>query len=37
VVQLEQAHAKAEADAQRDLRSEERAAISTLSQDLPAI
>jgi hypothetical protein len=37
VAQLEQAHAKAEADAQWDLTSEERAAISTLSQDLPAI
>jgi hypothetical protein len=37
VEELEQAHAKAEADAQWDLTSEERAAISTLSQDLPAI
>jgi DNA invertase Pin-like site-specific DNA recombinase len=37
VAQLEQAHAKAEAEAQWDLTSEERAAISTLSQDLPAI
>jgi DNA invertase Pin-like site-specific DNA recombinase len=37
VDQLEQAHAKAEAEAQWDLTSEERAAISTLSQDLPAI
>ncbi len=37
VAQLEQAHAKAEADAQWDLTSEERAAISALSQDLPAI
>ena len=37
VAQLEQAHVKAEADAQWDLTSEERAAISTLSQDLPAI
>jgi DNA invertase Pin-like site-specific DNA recombinase len=37
VAQLEQAHAKAEADAQWDLTSEERAAIRTLSQDLPAI
>jgi hypothetical protein len=37
VAQLEQAHAKAEADAQWDLTSEERAAISTLAQDLPAI
>lgn len=37
VAQLEQAHAKAEADAQWDLTSEERVAITTLSQDLPAI
>jgi DNA invertase Pin-like site-specific DNA recombinase len=37
VAQLEQAHAKAAADAQWDLTSEERAAISALSQDLPAI
>jgi len=37
VAQLEQAHAKAEAEAQWDLTSEERAAISDLSQDLPAI
>jgi hypothetical protein len=37
VAQLEQAHAKAEADAQWDLTSEERAAISAVSQDLPAI
>ena len=37
VAQLEQAHAKAEADAQWDLTAEERAAISALSQDLPAI
>jgi hypothetical protein len=37
VAQLEQVHAKAEADAQWDLTAEERAAISTLSQDLPAI
>lgn len=37
VAQLEQAHAKAEAEAQWELTSEERAAISTLSQDLPAI
>ena len=37
VAQLEQAHAKAEAEAQWDLTSDERAAISTLSQDLPAI
>jgi hypothetical protein len=37
VAQLEQAHAKAEEDAQWDLTPEERAAISTLSQDLPAI
>jgi len=37
VAQLEQAHAKATADAQWDLTSEERAAISALSQDLPAI
>ena len=37
VAQLEQAHAKAEEDAQWDLTPEERAAISTVSQDLPAI
>jgi hypothetical protein len=37
VAQLEQAHAKAEAEAQWDLTSEERAGIITLSQDLPAI
>jgi DNA invertase Pin-like site-specific DNA recombinase len=37
VAQLEQAHAKAEAEAQWDLTADERAAISTLSQDLPAI
>ncbi len=37
VAQLEQAHAKAEADAQWDLTAEERAAIKALSQDLPAI
>jgi DNA invertase Pin-like site-specific DNA recombinase len=37
VAQLEHAHAKAEADAHWDLTSEERAAISALSQDLPAI
>ena len=37
VAQLEQAHAKAETEAQWDLTSEERAAITTLSQDLPAI
>jgi hypothetical protein len=37
VAQLEQAHAKAEADAQWDLTAEERTAISALSQDLPAI
>jgi hypothetical protein len=37
VAQLEQAHAKAEAEAQWDLTAEERAAISALSQDLPAI
>ncbi|HKA59705.1 MAG TPA: recombinase zinc beta ribbon domain-containing protein, partial [Gemmatimonadales bacterium] len=37
VAQLEQAHAKAEADTQWDLTAEERTAISALSQDLPAI
>jgi DNA invertase Pin-like site-specific DNA recombinase len=37
VAQLEQAHAKAEADAQWDLTAEERTAISALSHDLPAI
>lgn len=37
VAQLEQAHAKAEGDAQWDLTPEERVAISALSQDLPAI
>ncbi len=37
VAQLEQAHAKAEAEAHWDLTPEERAAISALSQDLPAI
>jgi DNA invertase Pin-like site-specific DNA recombinase len=37
VAQLEQAHAKAEAEAHWDLTSEERAGISALSQDLPAI
>jgi DNA invertase Pin-like site-specific DNA recombinase len=37
VAQLEQAHAKAETDAQWDLTAEERAAIGELSQDLPAI
>jgi DNA invertase Pin-like site-specific DNA recombinase len=37
VAQLEQAHAKAEADAQWDLTSEERAAIGALSQELPTI
>ena len=37
VAQLDQAHAKAEADAQWDLTDEERAAIRALSQDLPAI
>jgi len=37
VAQLEQVHAKAEAEGQWDLTAEERAAISTLSQDLPAI
>jgi DNA invertase Pin-like site-specific DNA recombinase len=37
VAQLEQAHAKAEAEAQWDLTAEERAAISALSQDLPAV
>jgi DNA invertase Pin-like site-specific DNA recombinase len=37
VAQLEQAHAKAEAEAQWDLTADERAAISSLSQDLPAI
>jgi DNA invertase Pin-like site-specific DNA recombinase len=37
VAQLEQAHAKAEEDAPWDLTPEERAAISALSQDLPAI
>jgi len=37
VAQLEQAHAKADAEAQWDLTADERAAISALSQDLPAI
>jgi DNA invertase Pin-like site-specific DNA recombinase len=37
VAHLEQAHAKAEAEAQWDLTADERAAISALSQDLPAI
>lgn len=37
VAQLEQAHAKAETEAQWDLTADERAAISALSQDLPAI
>lgn len=37
VAQLEQAHVKAEEDAQWDLTPEERAAISALSQDLPTI
>jgi hypothetical protein len=37
VAQLEQAHAKAEAEAHWDLTAEERAAISTLSQDLSAL
>jgi DNA invertase Pin-like site-specific DNA recombinase len=37
VAQLEQAHAKAEAEAQWDLTPAERASISALSQDLPAI
>jgi len=37
VAQLEQAHAKAEAEAQWDLTADERAAIRALSQDLPAI
>lgn len=36
VAQLEQAHAKADAEAQWDLTADERAAISALSQDLPA-
>jgi Recombinase zinc beta ribbon domain len=37
VAHLEQAHANAEAEAQWDLTPEERASISALSQDLPAI
>jgi DNA invertase Pin-like site-specific DNA recombinase len=37
VAQLEQADAKAATEAQWDLTSEERAAITTLTQDLPAI
>ena len=37
VAHLEQAHAKADAEAQWDLTPEERASISALSQDLPAI
>jgi DNA invertase Pin-like site-specific DNA recombinase len=37
VAQLQQSHANAEKDAHWDLTPEERAAISTLSQDLPAV
>src|SRR5712692_362199 len=37
VAQLEQAHAKAEEEADWDLTVDERAAISELSQDLPAV